>query len=104
VLEEETTPPVDENEIVIYNLEKREISVGPAGAATEANFDENGNYTIPLEENAFFPYEIQFKYKGVTEVLEFESNGSTLLVDGHVFTADSPAGDEVAITQIGLTT
>ena len=93
---------------VIYNLGKLEVTVGSdtAKAAVPWNnyklFDEYGDYTIVLENNAFFPYEVQFKANGMTSVEWFESPDSVIYVGGHAFSVFSEQNDETKLSQIGL--
>ena len=77
-------------EALIYNLGNHEVSV-----------KVDGNYTIQLENNAFFPYEIQFKYAGQTTVEIFDTPDSTVTIGGHVISVTSNYDDD-AISQIGI--
>lgn len=79
---------------VIYNLGSREITV--------SNFDANGNYTIILEENAFFPYEVQFQANGRVEVKWFYTPESTVEFAGRTFRVYSAQTDDTTIQQIGV--
>lgn len=95
-------------ETVIYNLGEMEVTVGEdAGRAEEEPwqyklFDEDGGYTIELEENAFFPYEVQFQYDGKTTTKWFETPDSEVEINGHVFSVYSEQTDPYALTQIGV--
>ena len=81
--------PTD-TEVIIYNLGKAEVSV-----------DVEDDYTIQLEDNAFFPYEIQFQYKGNTTVEVFDTPDSTVNIGGHAISVTSNYDDD-AISQIGV--
>ncbi|MDR2357401.1 MAG: S-layer homology domain-containing protein [Oscillospiraceae bacterium] len=85
-----------ETEEIIYNLGTREI------ALTKADFDENGSYTIPLETDAFFPYEVQFKANGVTTTEWFDTPESIVSVGEYTFAVSSARTGEDKLTQIGV--
>jgi len=93
---------------VTYNLESYEVTVGYDTEQEEMTpwvyklFDENGNYCITLENDAFFPYEVQFKVDGETFVEWFETPESTVEIAGHIFTVYSEANDDTKLTQIGV--
>lgn len=97
-----------ERSTVIYNLGQEEIFVGyDVQQATEHPekyklFDEQGNYTIELEKDAFFPYEIQFQVDGVTRVETFETPESRIQVGGHEFTVHSEMVSEDHLNRIGF--
>lgn|GEM_PF-3174426 len=94
---------VDPN-IVIYNLGSREVTVGHDGnLSVDSFFDTNGHYTIQLEDDAFFPYEVQFQHHGITTVEWFRTPYDTVHIGGYTFSVYSQAVDENAITQIWLT-
>jgi hypothetical protein len=104
--EAEKTPAADENaeeasetaaEEITYNLGSREITV-----AAE-DFDEYGNFTIPLEEDAFFPYEVQFKVNGDPIIEWFDTPESTVNIAGHTFSVISETTGADKLTQIGFT-
>ena len=78
-------------EILIYNLGNREVSV-----------EVDGSYTIQLENNAFFPYEIQFKCGGRTVVETFETVESTATIGSHVIGVTSDYDDENALSSLGF--
>ena len=95
-------------DVVYYNLEKREIAVGTDQKQLDKGevqdlFEADGSYTIELEENAFFPYEIWFRCDDMTETLWFMNPEDTKLVGGHLFRVHSADGGTGAITQLGVT-
>lgn len=100
--------PVPETEAdeVIYNLLDAEITVGSDESRAEepgyALFDGEGNYVIPLEDNAFFPYQVQFTWDGETWEEWFMDPEDTVEVGGHVFSVTSEQTDPTALTQIGV--
>ena len=88
---------------VIFNLGAREVVVGHEGnPQAEAFFDADGRYTMVLEDNAFFPYEVQFQWNGETWVEWFYTPESTVVVGGYTFGVYSAATDGRMLTQIGL--
>lgn len=99
---------VAEETTVIYNLLNTEITVGnDEEKALESPylyklFDENGEYTIELEDNAFFPYEVQFKYNGDTTVQWFDTPESTVEIGGHVFRVHSEVTRDDMLRQFGV--
>lgn len=105
--EKEKAESVSEEEVA-YNLGKVEITVGTDEQKAEEDpwlyqlFDDDGNFEIPLEEDAFFPYEVQFTYDGKTVEEWFETPESEIEIGGHIFSVVSEAYDENAITQIGV--
>lgn len=52
-------------------------------------FDENGNYTIQAEPDAFFPYAVEFTVNGEKTVEWFETPDSAVEVGGHTFRLSS---------------
>ena len=107
----EEEPTVEEDtsaeEEVVYNLLNCPVTVGSDETRAEeyayALFDEEGNYTIPLEDNAFFPYEVQFTYDGETWTEWFMDPADTVDVGGHEFSVASEQTDPSVLTQIGVT-
>ncbi|HIT72211.1 MAG TPA: hypothetical protein IAD10_01005, partial [Candidatus Fimicola cottocaccae] len=99
---------VAEETTVIYNLLNTEITVGnDEEKALESPylyklFDGNGEYTIELEDNAFFPYEVQFKYNGDTTVQWFDTPESTVEIGGHVFKVHSEVTRDDMLRQFGV--
>lgn len=101
-------------ECVMYNLLDRPIYVSNdvemAQDAPEQYklFDENGNYKIQLEDNAFFPYEVLFSYQESPddewkETREwFDTPDSTVEVAGHTFSVYSEMNDSDKISQFGV--
>lgn len=68
----------------------------------DACFGEDGNYTINIpEENPFFPYEVQFTYKGETTKEWFMTPDDSITVGGHKFFV-SAYFDNTAVTQMSL--
>lgn len=68
----------------------------------DACFGEDGNYTINIpEENPFFPYEVQFTYKGETTKEWFMTPDDSVTVGGHKFFV-SAYFDNTAVTQMSL--
>jgi len=103
----ETTTPsaitVYNPNVVIYNLGRREVIVGHEGDAfADSFFDENGHYIIQLEDDAFFPYEIQFQWDGRTFVEWFMTPQSVVHVGEYMFGVYSAVADSSVITQINL--
>lgn len=99
------TTLVDE---VIYNLLDMEVTVGADEARAASGepyvlFDANGDYTIELEENAFFPYEVQFIYNGNTWNHWFMDPEDTVEIGGHTFSVTSQRTDPYTLTQFGVT-
>ena len=89
--------------IVVYNLGTEEIIVGNMGDnSAQGFFDANGNYIILLEDNAFFPYEVQFKWNGVTSVHWFDTPDSTVKIGNHTFSVHSEQYDPTLMSQIGV--
>jgi len=65
-------------------------------------FNENGDYTINLPElNPFFPYEVQFTYKGKTKSQWFMTPDDSVTVGGHTFYVNAEF-DGTAMTQMSL--
>ncbi len=75
---------------VIYNLGDWELRVGrqgddPDGCLFDGYFDENGCYAIQLEDNPFFPYEVQFQYNGQTFTEWFMDETDAIEVGPYTF-------------------
>ncbi len=65
-------------------------------------FEEDGSYTIHIpEENPFFPYEVQFIYKGKTINEWFMTPDDSVEVGGHTFYVSAHFDDSV-VTQMSL--
>ena len=98
-----------DEDTVIYNLGSEEITVGENKDLAEEMpwcyklFEEDGSYTIQLEDDAFFPYEVQFTYNGKTVEKWFKTPDSTVEIGNHEFSVKSNSVDETAVTQIGIT-
>ncbi len=68
----------------------------------DAYFEEDGSYTINIpEENPFFPYEVQFTYKGKTLNEWFMTPDDSVKVGGHTFYV-SAYFDGTVVTQISF--
>ena len=68
----------------------------------DVQFDEEGNYTIQIpEENPFFPYEVQFTYKGKTINQWFMTPEDRVTIGGHEFYV-SAYFDGTVVTQMSL--
>jgi hypothetical protein len=93
---------------VIYNLGSQEITVGHDAERAEASawnyklFDENDHFRIPLENNAFFPYEVQFQAHGEVAAKWFDTPESTIQFGGHTFSVYSEQNDDTKFQQIGV--
>ena len=98
---------VAQSDIVGYNLGSREVSVGSDEKQLEAGtvqklFDADGSFTIELEPNAFFPYEVQFTCDGETWEEWFMTPEDSVVIGGHEFFTHSKRTDPTMPTQIGL--
>lgn len=97
--------PIDE---VVFNLGNMEVTVGMdeekagTGETPYDLFDEDGNYTLELEPDAFFPYEVQFTYDGETWEEWFMAPDDTVMVGGHTFSVETYVSDPNTLTQIGI--
>ena len=108
---EESTVPAEQEALdqVIYNLESMAVTVGTDADRAQTDptqykcFDADGSYTILLEDNAFFPYEVQFQYGGETFTAWFETPEDCVEVGGHPFYVRSESTDPTRLTQIGVT-
>jgi len=93
---------------IVYNLESYEITVGFDEEQAEKTpwnyklFDEDGNFTIILEDNAFFPYEVQFKAGDIIEVKWFDTPSSIVEFGGFTFSVYTEQNDPTMIQQIGV--
>lgn len=98
------TFPKDE---VTYNLGRGDVVVGYDEKQAQEKaleyrlFDAQGNYVIELEEDAFFPYEVQFTVDGKEMVEVFETKDSAVKVGAHTFTVKSQLSEN-SISQIGF--
>ncbi len=99
-------PPCD---VVTYNLGTLDVTVGSDEQAAETAetpydlFREDGSYTLALEPDAFFPYEVQFSWNGETESRWFMTAEDTVEVGGHVFSVESAVSDPNALTGLSFT-
>ena len=64
-------------------------------------FEDDGSYTINLEDNAFFPYEVQFTHDGEVTNEWFMTPDDSVEVGGHTFYVSSYA-DGTVLTQMTL--
>lgn len=98
-------PPADE---VSYNLGTMEVTVGsdPEKAETAETpydlFDEDGDYVLALEPDAFFPYEVQFTCGDDTWTEWFMDAEDTVTVGGHTFSVESAVNDPEALTGLSF--
>lgn len=95
--------PYDE---VIYNLLDCEIRVTDDPSQEDADytylFEKDGSFTIPLEDDAFFPYEVQFQYNGTTKTEWFLTPESSVEIGGHTFYVQSEQSSPASMQQIGM--
>ena len=95
-------------EEVVFNLGTMDVTVGSDMDAYENGevpydlFDEDGNYTMDLGPDAFFPYEVQFTCGGATWTEWFMDADDTVEVGGHIFSVETYDTDPTAIKQIGV--
>lgn len=96
--------------VMVYNCGKQEVTVDWSqwdsgelrdSGGTGDTFNADGSYTIQLEDDAFFPYEIQFQYDGKTTVETFDTPDSTVVVGGREIRVKS-SGSGRALSQIGM--
>lgn len=96
--------------VMVYNCGKQEVTVDWSqwdsgelrdSGGTGDTFNADGSYTIQLEDDAFFPYEIQFQYDGKTTVETFDTPDSTVMVGGREIRVKS-SGSGRALSQIGI--
>ena len=74
----QTDASTQKNEVTI-NTGIEEITLN------QSDYDENGNYEIALEDNAFFPYEVQFSV-GNDKVNEwFMTPDDSKEIGGHIY-------------------
>ncbi|MCL2016884.1 MAG: S-layer homology domain-containing protein [Defluviitaleaceae bacterium] len=103
-----TPPAIGGTSEVIFNLGRQEVTVGfdtQRAAQTPWNyrlFDSFGNFTIQLEDNAFFPYEVQFQYQGVTFIEWFDTPQSTVQVGNHIFSVATVQNNPNLLQSISL--
>jgi len=93
--------PISED-VVIFNTGTREVTVDLEVSEADGYFDDYGNFVIRLQDNAFFPYEVQFRYRDVTTVEWFYTPDSTVTIGGHTFRVYSESTDSEVITQLGF--
>ena len=97
--------PEPEDEVV-FNLGTMDVTVGTDQARAEEGqepydlFQADGSYTLELEPDAFFPYEVQFTHDGQTQQVWFMDPEDTVDVGGHTFSVESSVSDPAAITEM----
>lgn len=70
--------------------------------AADGYFEEDGSFTINIpEENPFFPYEVQFTYRGEVTERWFMTPDDSVEVGGHTFYV-SACFDNTVVTQMSL--
>lgn len=94
--------------VIGYNLGEDTVLIGSDAALLEdgtvaALFETDGSFTIELEEDAFFPYEVKFTADNAEETVWFMTPEDSVAFAGHAFYVHSAQNDPTAITQIGLT-
>jgi hypothetical protein len=67
----------------------------------DACYDKNGNYTINIGDNPFFPYEVQFKQGYKTESKWFMSPSDSVKIGEHEFTLSCHIDDQT-ITSVSF--
>ena len=108
IMEEEAEQSEADADEVIYNLLDMEVTVG--SDEEKANdedllyflYDEDGSYTIRLEDNEFFPYEVQFTYNGETWEEWFMHSGDSVEIGGHAFYVVSEHTDPGMLTGLSV--
>ena len=89
---------------VVFNLGTLEVTVGfdeeLYNGFTYMLFDDDGDFTITLEDNAFFPYEVQFRFGGQTFVEWFETPDCVVIVGEHVFSVFTEQNDPYMLQSI----
>lgn len=102
----ESEPEPDDE--VVFNLGTMDVTVGTDQARAEEGqepydlFQPDGSYTLELEPDAFFPYEVQFTHDGQTQQVWFMDPEDTVDVGGHTFGVFSESTDPNKLTQIGI--
>lgn len=106
-----TADPAAEKELVTFNTGSfaycvvdqtvmQELAAsGADGLNHYVAYRPDGSYQIQVEEDAFFPYEVQFTYDGKTSSEWFMTRDDQIEVGGHTFCLDAPASGEV-VTQM----
>lgn len=95
-------------EEVVFNLGTMDVTVGSdlekyeEGEVPYDLFDEDGNYTMDLGPDAFFPYEVQFTCGGATWTEWFMDADDTVEVGGHIFSVETYVGDPAALTGLSF--
>lgn len=93
---------------VVFNLGTMDVTVGTDEEKFEEEevpydlFDEDGDYTIALGPDAFFPYEVQFTYDGDTWTEWFMDEDDTVRVGGHTFSVSTYVSDPAALTGLSF--
>ena len=81
---------------VSYNTGSGEVSLD------EADYEADGSYLIELEENAYFPYEVQFTYEGHSTPVWFVNDTDSVTVASHVFRVHSEQTNPAALVGMKL--
>ena len=95
-------------EEVVFNLGTMDVTVGSDREKYEEGevpydlFDEDGNYTMDLGPDAFFPYEVQFTCGGATWTEWFMDADDTVEVGGHIFSVETYVSDPAALTGLSF--
>ena len=95
-------------EEVVFNLGTMEVTVGSDREKYEEGevpydlFDEDGNYTMDLGPDVFFPYEVQFTCGGATWTEWFMDADDTVEVGGHIFSVETYVSDPAALTGLSF--
>lgn len=100
----EDTSQTNGGDAFVYNCGKGDITVEWPTLDSNSEddiFNEDGSYTIQLEDDAFFPYEIQFQYGGKKWVETFETSDSTVVIGGHEINVSSNYNGS-SLSQIGV--
>ena len=86
---------------IIFNLGNREVTIGQYTTA-DYQVNADNSITILLEDDAFFPYEVQFQWNGATTVEWFRTPESVVEIGGTLFRVHSAVTDTSRLTQIGI--
>lgn len=89
-------------EEVVYNLLNQEVTVYTDAPDEDAfTFAKDGSFTIELERDAYFPYEVQFTCAGEKTTCWFMNAEDSVKVGGHTFYVHSESTDPYALHQFG---
>lgn len=89
---------------VIYNLGNGEVLVdfSEEEGTSEGLKTSDTAYTIFLEDNAFFPYEVQFRHNGVISEQWFNTPYDTVTIGDYEFSIYTLQNDPTQFQQLGL--